>query len=203
MPKYRTKDVQLPSGTRKGSSVYPLAPTLPFKQQITPVTLVSAIDTNGKQQPYMVAPDTGILNAFELQGGSATIADGGTAVSDVIDMSLHDTLILFPWASAPLLPGTLEIDVVGAGIVQADDGTAIGMNSSTSGQTQIKHLTDSVLFTDLLNDPDVTTDSAVTALRQYKITGLHGLMVGIAIKNDTGSSLVMNCYQKKVRFMGA
>ena len=195
----RKKDAQTPAGTTKGGGVYPLAPTMPYIQEVTPVTIVSAIDNRGKQQPYAVAPDTGILDSFDLQGGSVAIADGATARSDPIDMSLYDSVILYPYASVPLLPGTLEFDICGGGVVTADDGTHLTMST---GLLQIKHATDSVLFTDMLNDPDVTTDSATT-LTQYKITDLHGLFIRIAIKNDTGGALTMNMYHKQVGFKGA
>lgn len=203
MPKYRTKDAQLPAGTVKGGSVFPLSPTLPFKQQVTPVCIVSTVDTKGKQQPYTVAPDTGVLDSFLLQGGdSGAISNGASAISDPIDMSLYDSLIIYPYASVPLLPNTLEIDVVGGGQVTADDGTLLTMDASAGSLIQIKHATDSLLFTDVLNDPDTTPDSATT-LTQYKITALHGFQISIAIKNDTGGTLTMNMYHKKVGFVGA
>lgn len=199
----RTKDAQTPAGTAKGGGVYPLAPTLPYIQEVTPVTIVSTVDTNGKQQPYTIAPDTGILDSFKLQGGdSGAVADGATAVSDPIDMSLYDSLILYPYASVPLLPDKIEFDVIGGGSITADDGTQLIMDNSAGSLIQIKHATDSLLFTDLLNDPDTTPDSATT-LTQYKITALHGLFISIAIKNDTGGALTMNMYHKKVRFLGA
>jgi len=199
----RQKDAQTPAGTAKGGGVYPLAPTLPYIQEVTPVTIISTVDNKGKQQPYTIAPDTGILDSFELQGGdSGSIADGATAVSDPIDMSLYDSLILYPYASVPLLPDKIEFDVIGGGSITADDGTQLIMANSAGSLIQIKHATDSLLFTDLLNDPDTTPDSATT-LTQYKITALHGLFISIAIKNDTGGALTMNMYHKKVRFLGA
>ena len=60
----RKKDAQTPAGTSKGGGVYPLAPTLPYIQEVTPVTIVSAIDSKGQQQPYQIAQDSGIINAF-------------------------------------------------------------------------------------------------------------------------------------------
>lgn len=199
MPKLRKQAT--PSGTVEGGEVFPLAPQVDYVQQVQPVCIVSSLDTKGKQQPFTIAPDAGVFNSFERQGGISILADGAIGVSDAIDMSLYDSLIIYPFMSVPLLPNTIEIDIVGSGQVMAEDGQLLSMATNTA--VQIKHPTDSLLFTDILNDPDTTPSSAVDALVQYKITGLHGLLIGIAIKNDTGGTLTATCYHKKIGFKGA
>jgi len=191
-----------PSGTVEGGSIFPLASNVGYEQSVQPVTIVSSLDTKGKQQPFTVAPDTNVINSFDQQGGSVSLTNNAIGVTDAIDMSLYDSLIIYPLSSAPLLPDTIEIDIVGRGQVMAEDGQLLTMSTSTNPQISGSQ-TNSLLFTDILNDPDTVPSSDVTAILQYKITGLHGLLIAIAIKNTTGSTLTMSCYHKQVGFKGA
>ena len=191
-----------PSGTVEGGAVYPLAANVEYEQNVQPVTIVSSLDTKGKQQPFTVAPDTNVINSFSNQGDSVSLTNNAIGVTDAIDMSLYVSLIIYPLSSAPLLPDTIEIDIVGRGSVMAEDGQLLSMATDTFPQISGSQ-TNSLLFTDVLNDPDTAPASSVDALLQYKITGLHGLMVAISIKNTTGSTLTMSCYHKQVRFLGA
>lgn len=191
-----------PSGTVEGGSVYPLAAQVEYEQKVQPVTIVSSLDTKGKQQPFTVAPDVNVINSFDGQDGLVILGNNAIGTTDAIDMSLYDSLIIYPLSSAPLVPNTIEIDIVGRGQVMAEDGTLLGMATDTRPQISASQ-TNGLLFTDILNDPDTTPSSDSGAALQYKITGLHGLLIAVAIKNTTGGTISISCYHKQVGFKGA
>ncbi len=199
----RKKDVQTPAGTTKGGGVYPLAPTLPYIQEVTPVTIVSAIDNRGKQQPFAVAPETGIIDAYELQGGSAqTIANGGSLISDTIDCSLHDSIVFYFACSVPQLGNTLNIDMVSQGILTADNGFVMNLQGYTTaeGLQILEHGNSITTASEVLDD--VHSPSFTPNMTQYKICNLHGMSVAILLRNggDTGA---FDLYYKLVGFKGA
>ena len=86
-----------PSGTVEAGAVYPLAAQVEYEQKVQPVTIVSSLDTKGKQQPFTVAEETGLIDSLDAQGGSVSISNGGFGFSDSIDCSLHDGILLFNW----------------------------------------------------------------------------------------------------------
>ena len=198
----RKKDAQTPAGTTKGGGVYPLAPTLPYIQEVTPVTIVSAIDDKGQQQPYQIAPDTGIFDAYELQGGSKQeIANGATLRSDPIDMSQFDSLIFYIACNLPTVAGNEEIDLVSLGNLTADDGTQLNLRGSSAPDgLQSKIAGVDAVFVDTLNDPSQTVGTGDNYY-QYKVSGLHGMYVGISLKNN-GDTASFGVYARKVAFRG-
>lgn len=215
MPKYRTKDAQLPAGTREGGGVFPLSPTLPFKQQVTPVTIVSTIDGDGKQQVFTAGEEGGLVDALENQGGEISISNGGYGYTDVIDCSLYDSIIFFLWLnqSALLVPTAdrLEVDIAMGGRWTATDGTLI---DSTGTKLPIVSPPDNALFIDFVNDPTplnwvfVSTDATnPEAIQPLVIRGLHGLKFRLRFLNNNvmnnGAAIPVKTYVKRVGFQGA
>ena len=208
----RQKDAQTPAGTTKGGGVYPLAPTLPYNQEVTPVTILSTIDSNGKQVPYSVAEEGGLLDSLEDQGGSISISNGGFGFSDVIDCSLFDGILLFNWLNqlTPILDNRIEIDIVGGGMWTAQDGTAF---DTVSTKLPITKTGDSATFIQVLNDPTpegysfLTTTGAPTGIGVIVINGLHGLKFRLRYKNNDadgiGGAITLKCYTKAIGFKGA
>lgn len=192
-----------PSGTVEGGAVYPLASNVAYEQSVQPVTIVSSLDTKGKQQPFTLAPNTGIVNSFGLQGSPITCADGASIRTDNIDCSLHDSLIFYISKNNPIVAGTLEIDIIAQGTFQAEDGTNITLDNSSTTNMQIKHNDAGLLFTDILNDPDQDAGIGADNYYQYKVTDLHGLLIAVLLKNDSGGSLDFTMFHKLVNFRGA
>ena len=208
----RKKDAQTPAGTVKGGSVYPISPTMPFIQEVQPVTLVSSIDDEGKQVPFTIAEEGGLLDSLENQGGSISISNGGFGFSDVIDCSLYDGILLFNWLNqlTPVLTDRIEIDVVGGGTWTAQDGTQF---DTTGTKLPIVKPQDSATFIQVLNDPTpegyvfLTTTGVPTGVGAILINGLHGLKFRLRYKNNdadgAGGAITMKCYTKAIGFRGA
>jgi len=72
-----------PSGTVEGGSVFPLASNVEYQQSVQPVTIVSSLDTKGKQQPFTVAPDVNVINSFSNQGDSVSLTNNAIGKSKI------------------------------------------------------------------------------------------------------------------------
>jgi len=215
MPKYRTKDAQLPAGTREGGGVFPLAPTLPFKQQITPVTIVSTIDGDGKQQVFTAGEEGGLEDGFALQDGEVSITNGGSGYTDVIDCSLYDSVLFFLWLNQSLLlvptNDRMGVAIAMDGQWTAKDGIRI---TSTGTKLPIVSPVDSAEFIDFnlddtpLNWVIISTEASnPEAIQPLMIRGLHGLKFRLRFQNNNvmnnGSAVPVKCYVKRIGFKGA
>jgi len=209
----RTKEAQTPAGTVKGGSIFPLSPTLPYIQEVTPVTIISTIDTKGKQQPYSIAEEGGLIDAFYNQGGEVSIANGGSGYTDDIDCSLYDSIIFFFWLNVltPLVNDKISVAVAMGGSYTADDGINIG----TSGtKLPLVSTFDDPEFIDFVDDatpedwvPLSQTATNPTGVQPLVIRGLHGLKFRLRFQNNnalgTGAAIPVKTYVKRLGFSGA
>jgi len=202
-----------PSGTVEGQSVYPLLSELDYNQNVQPVTILSSIDSQGKQQPFTVAEEGGVVNAFDNQGGEISIANGGSGYTDTIDCSLYDSIIFFFWLNefAPLLNDRISVAVAMGGAYSADDGINI---ETTGTKLPLVSPLDNAEFIDFANDatplawaPTSQTATNPTGVQPLVIRGLHGLKFRLRFQNNdalgTGGAITAKTYVKRLGFKGA